>query len=254
MGAWLAMALLLVPGTSRARYSNVNTGRFQTMDAYQGNNEDPLSLSQYLYGADNPVNNSDPSGNDIELDFGFNIRLGSILGPLSGYAPLLSESGLGAFTPVGTGGNRIAGIVFDETSLIVPQLMAGKSPGGPENSDSKSRASLNAAREKIAEVANCQRQLAPPVIPNPTTPVQTAQCKIAWMPPIWLKENLQRTVFSFGHRMTGRRRPSIRNMLARAGCIYKPYVVFGAFRKVGSGGDVPEGNNIYIFFYTGIPF
>jgi len=62
--ALLVATLSLTPGTSRARLYNVNTGRFQTMDIYQGNNEDPLSLHKYPYGSDNPVNRIDPSGHD----------------------------------------------------------------------------------------------------------------------------------------------------------------------------------------------
>ena len=65
--ALLTVALCVEPGISRARLYNVNTRRFQTMDAYAGNNEDPLSLHKYLYAADNPVDNVDPSGNDFEL-------------------------------------------------------------------------------------------------------------------------------------------------------------------------------------------
>jgi len=60
---------------SRARYYSPGTGRFWTMDAYAGNNEDPRNLHKYLYGADNPVNNTDPSGNDYG---DFSIRLSSI--------------------------------------------------------------------------------------------------------------------------------------------------------------------------------
>jgi hypothetical protein len=63
--ALLAMAILLVPGTSHARYLNTGAGRFQTMDTYEGDNEDPLSLHKYLYAEDNPVDNVDPSGHDI---------------------------------------------------------------------------------------------------------------------------------------------------------------------------------------------
>ncbi len=51
----------------RARYMNPNTGRFWTMDTYEGQNEDPLSLHKYLYGWDNPVNVTDPSGHDGDL-------------------------------------------------------------------------------------------------------------------------------------------------------------------------------------------
>jgi RHS repeat-associated protein len=46
----------------RARYMNQNTGRFWTMDTYQGDTEDPLSLHKYLYAGDNPINRIDPSG------------------------------------------------------------------------------------------------------------------------------------------------------------------------------------------------
>jgi RHS repeat-associated protein len=50
---------------NRARYLNPGTGRFWTMDTYAGNNEDPLSLHKYLYGGDDPIDNTDPSGHDI---------------------------------------------------------------------------------------------------------------------------------------------------------------------------------------------
>ncbi|HTR41666.1 MAG TPA: hypothetical protein VMH87_08635 [Pseudomonadales bacterium] len=85
---------------NRARYLNTGTGRFWTMDTYQGNNEDSLSLHKYLYGADDPVNLMDPSGNDYGS---FDIILASILRPLMGFfesaggAPVASESGLGSF-------------------------------------------------------------------------------------------------------------------------------------------------------------
>jgi hypothetical protein len=52
-------------GVSRARYFNPNTGRFWTRDTDDGDNEDPLSLHKYLYAWDNPVNNTDPSGNAV---------------------------------------------------------------------------------------------------------------------------------------------------------------------------------------------
>jgi len=64
------MAVLLVPGTSHARYLNTGTGRFQTMDTFAGNNEDPLTLHKYLYCHDNPVNMVDPSGHSGEYSAG----------------------------------------------------------------------------------------------------------------------------------------------------------------------------------------
>jgi len=47
---------------NRARYLNPNTGRFWTMDAYEGDNEEPLSLHKYLCCQGNPINMTDQSG------------------------------------------------------------------------------------------------------------------------------------------------------------------------------------------------
>jgi RHS repeat-associated protein len=52
---------------NRARYYNNTTGRFFSMDNYEGNARDPLSLHKYLYSAANPANHRDPSGNDFDL-------------------------------------------------------------------------------------------------------------------------------------------------------------------------------------------
>ncbi len=60
----------------RARYYNMLTGRFETMDpgketccalrrSQVGNTFDPSSLHKYVYAANNPVNKIDPSGRDI---------------------------------------------------------------------------------------------------------------------------------------------------------------------------------------------
>ena len=55
---------------NRARYLNVSTGRFWTMDDFEGNPDDPLSLHKYLYAGANPANQRDPSGHEsiAELD------------------------------------------------------------------------------------------------------------------------------------------------------------------------------------------
>jgi RHS repeat-associated protein len=49
----------------RARWMNPGVGRFQTMDDYEGDQEDPLSLHKYVFASNNPENKSDPSGNDV---------------------------------------------------------------------------------------------------------------------------------------------------------------------------------------------
>ncbi len=52
---------------NRARYLNTSTGRFWSMDTYDGDQESPLSLHRYLYAASNPVTYIDPSGNEFDL-------------------------------------------------------------------------------------------------------------------------------------------------------------------------------------------
>jgi len=51
---------------NRARYLNTTTGRFWSMDTEEGQDEQPLSLHKYTYSEDNPVNNTDPSGNEVD--------------------------------------------------------------------------------------------------------------------------------------------------------------------------------------------
>ncbi len=46
----------------RARYLNPATGRFWTMDSYEGAHSDPASLHKYLYANADPLNRLDPSG------------------------------------------------------------------------------------------------------------------------------------------------------------------------------------------------
>ena len=46
----------------RTRHMNPETGRFHTMDSYEGGIGEPLSLHKYMYAHANPVMGSDPSG------------------------------------------------------------------------------------------------------------------------------------------------------------------------------------------------
>jgi RHS repeat-associated protein len=48
----------------RARYLNADNGRFLSMDSFEGQHEDPLSLHKYSYCGDNPSNGRDPSGHE----------------------------------------------------------------------------------------------------------------------------------------------------------------------------------------------
>jgi RHS repeat-associated protein len=49
----------------RARYYNSNDGRFMSRDTWNGNYNSPLSLNRWNYTHSNPVNYTDPSGNNI---------------------------------------------------------------------------------------------------------------------------------------------------------------------------------------------
>lgn len=49
----------------RARYYDANSGRFNRVDPFEGDNYDPQSLHKYAYAHSDPVNNVDPSGEMI---------------------------------------------------------------------------------------------------------------------------------------------------------------------------------------------
>jgi RHS repeat-associated protein len=66
----------------RARFMNPNTGRFWTTDTFEGDQEDPVSLHKYLFVADNPVNNTDPSGNEFVSEV---LDIGNMLGQLDSF-------------------------------------------------------------------------------------------------------------------------------------------------------------------------
>jgi hypothetical protein len=78
----LAMALFFVPGKSNARLLNVDTGRFITMDTFEGDQQNPQSLHKYVYVEDNPVNMVDPSGHDELADV---LSIGDVLGSLDSF-------------------------------------------------------------------------------------------------------------------------------------------------------------------------
>jgi len=70
----------------RARYYDPNTGRFNQLDPFAGNNHDPQSLHKYLYVHGDPVNGIDPSGwftgtvNDVNLTTGLSAKISLSIG------------------------------------------------------------------------------------------------------------------------------------------------------------------------------
>jgi RHS repeat-associated protein len=74
----------------RARYYDPATGRFNRLDPFFGNLEDPQSLHKYLYAHADPINGIDPSGNmsmscAIAINIAIGIGVGSSAGALLGY-------------------------------------------------------------------------------------------------------------------------------------------------------------------------
>jgi RHS repeat-associated protein len=71
---------------NRARYLNVETGRFVSMDTYEGSVYDPESLHKYTYANNDPVNRIDPSGNMNFLDV--QITALTVIGNIANFAPV----------------------------------------------------------------------------------------------------------------------------------------------------------------------
>jgi RHS repeat-associated protein len=77
----------------RARYMNPGTGRFWTMDTFQGRTEDPLSLHKYLYCDGNPVNYIDPDGH-LGLDLSISTTISAGLQGFSDIGTAVGERAL----------------------------------------------------------------------------------------------------------------------------------------------------------------
>jgi RHS repeat-associated protein len=94
----------------RARYMNPNTGRFWTRDSIEGNIYDPASLHKYTYAGNDPVNRTDPSGNQYSL--AVSITVIAVITILVVYAVYVS-------TPQGRSFNQQFGYAL-YAALIVP--------------------------------------------------------------------------------------------------------------------------------------
>ena len=80
---------------NRARYLNVSTGRFWSMDTYEGVVNDPLSLHKYMYADQNPVSARDPSGHDPLVDaLAAVVVVAALVTFTAQYVPVLRRGGL----------------------------------------------------------------------------------------------------------------------------------------------------------------
>ena len=105
----------------RARYCNPADGRFLTVDTFEGNNSDPLSLHKYLYANGNPVNRTNPSGHDSLIGVSVASAIGGSLhamydGGVSAAGSAMQATLFGA--QAGKSMNEVlTGFVLDETGL-----------------------------------------------------------------------------------------------------------------------------------------
>ena len=109
----LLVALCAVlPLSGQARYLNPNSGRFQTMDSYEGAQTDPLSLHKYLYCYADPVNGIDPSGH---------WSYASTMGTITVWAYMGANLGIRALPAI----NRATIVVFEATTGNTVMLGGG---------------------------------------------------------------------------------------------------------------------------------
>jgi RHS repeat-associated protein len=81
----------------RARYLAQTTGRFTSLDSYEGSEIEPVTLHKYVYGGGDPVDHRDLSGRDWDLQ---SITIagavaGAIVGFFSGLNAARTEQGIG---------------------------------------------------------------------------------------------------------------------------------------------------------------
>jgi len=65
---------------NRARYLNTDSGRFWSMDDYEGSSAQPVSLSKYLYCSAEPIGATDPTGNFSLLE---ESAVGDVIGTMN---------------------------------------------------------------------------------------------------------------------------------------------------------------------------
>jgi RHS repeat-associated protein len=66
------------------RNYDTNIGQFTSLDTFDGNIDDPITLNHYLYAGADPVDNIDPSGHDFLGGLAVSIGIGTTLGAIGG--------------------------------------------------------------------------------------------------------------------------------------------------------------------------
>jgi RHS repeat-associated protein len=129
---------------NRARYLNTTTGRFWSMDSYEGDKQQPSSLQKYLYVYADPVDNVDPCGHCLPS----NAAWGNVIQQdiFEQYFAYTNGQGLNSPTIASLVAPSAAGYAGGS---LMPDL-AARNPYFGEFYEIKSIYSLAAAETKIA--------------------------------------------------------------------------------------------------------
>ena len=126
----------------RARYMDTSTGRFISMDTYQGSNDDPISLHKYLYANSNPVMYTDPSGYmvDLAISEAMNAELHKTDLMASQAALATGMKIISTLKPIIIYGMLIAGITGAWIASCVPDIADGTDTAASINFDVRDNA------------------------------------------------------------------------------------------------------------------
>jgi RHS repeat-associated protein len=97
----------------RARWLDPATGRFAAIDSFEGRTIDPRTLHRYLYAATDPVNTTDPSGQDFVTTFTVVGGIATLAAATYVYLLPRSERPL-----VSGGGLRVVSLVWSNDFLL----------------------------------------------------------------------------------------------------------------------------------------
>jgi RHS repeat-associated protein len=108
---------------NRARFYDQRAGRFWTMDTYEGQSDDPISLHKYLYAANDPTDKVDPSGNQIggTMEMGTAMAIMGTLMAMSMLTMIAIQNHVFENVAIATTG--IAGEIYDEFSSAAQALI-----------------------------------------------------------------------------------------------------------------------------------
>jgi len=131
---WMLM-LCLGTASLHARYLNPNTGRFTTMDSYEGNNQDPQTLHKYLYCQASPTMFVDHSGhNGDSISLGTAMTIGAAVGATTTYYANLALGRAQTFSSIFMGASW--GMVLGPYAAAIPEVGLGLGAWGIYDSSS----------------------------------------------------------------------------------------------------------------------